>query len=351
MSVLVASLVAVVGLWYSNVQIGQANDQARQERGQVREELALAKESQITDRYTAAVGLLADDAVGVRLGGIYALRRIMQDSPRDHPTIANVLVTYIRGHAGKPSPKGGDLRADVNAAFSALAGRDPKGDGTFALDLSRAQLSGARLASEPVVGSVGSFESASTPVRLANADLSYINLNDADMYRADLRSTDLFEADLSNAELSKANLRKADLASANLAGTWLSGANLSQARLSAVNADGAVLSGADLSGANLRGAVMTAELDGADLSGATLAGADLRGANLSGADLRSADLNLSDLRDADLSRADLRGADLSEADVSNLDQVLAAEIDRETKLPSGIAKDQLDRDRIDYARS
>ncbi|WP_371621563.1 hypothetical protein OG245_00620 [Streptomyces sp. NBC_01116] len=44
------------------------------------------KEGQITDRYTAAVGNLGEDKMDVRLGGIYALERIMQDSRRDQPT-------------------------------------------------------------------------------------------------------------------------------------------------------------------------------------------------------------------------------------------------------------------------
>lgn len=81
-SILLASLAAVAALWYSNVQVRQANDQARQER-------ALVKEGQITDRYTAAVGNLGADRTDVRLGGIYALQRIMQDSPvttRPSPT-------------------------------------------------------------------------------------------------------------------------------------------------------------------------------------------------------------------------------------------------------------------------
>ncbi|MEV5680738.1 hypothetical protein AB0L80_42070 [Streptomyces sp. NPDC052069] len=94
-TVVVAAVVAVVGLWYSNVQTRQANDQVRNDR-------ALAKEGQITDRYTAAVGNLGEDKVDVRLGGIYALQRIMQDSRRDQPTIANVLATYIRTLAANP---------------------------------------------------------------------------------------------------------------------------------------------------------------------------------------------------------------------------------------------------------
>lgn len=38
----------------------------------------------------------------MRLGGIYALQRIMQDSVRDHSTVVSVLAAYVRQHA--PSP-------------------------------------------------------------------------------------------------------------------------------------------------------------------------------------------------------------------------------------------------------
>ncbi len=49
--VVVAALVAVAGLWYSNVQTRQANEQAQQANTQARDDRALAKEGQITDRY------------------------------------------------------------------------------------------------------------------------------------------------------------------------------------------------------------------------------------------------------------------------------------------------------------
>ncbi|WP_405392416.1 hypothetical protein OG596_34145 [Streptomyces sp. NBC_01102] len=90
-TVMVAAVVAVVGLWYPNVQTRQANEQAQQANAQAGDDRALAKEGQITDRYTAAVGNLGEDKVDVRLGGIYALERIMQDSGRNQPTITNVL--------------------------------------------------------------------------------------------------------------------------------------------------------------------------------------------------------------------------------------------------------------------
>ncbi|WP_254711203.1 hypothetical protein [Streptomyces lunaelactis] len=82
-------------LW-SNMQV---QDQLQVSQG----ELSVGKEGLITDRYTAAVVNLGDDAIDVRLGGIYALQRIMEDSPRDQPTVANVLTAY-----GGPSRRSGD---------------------------------------------------------------------------------------------------------------------------------------------------------------------------------------------------------------------------------------------------
>ncbi|MFF7253683.1 hypothetical protein [Streptomyces microflavus] len=143
-TVVVAAMVAVVGLWYSNVQTRQAIEQAREDR-------ALAKEGQITDRYTAAVGNLGEDKMDVRLGGIYALQRIMQDSRRDQSTIANVLATYIRTHTAKPQPKGQDVPADVHAALTVLATRDSTrdGNGIFLLDLRGVKLPNVDLPAAP----------------------------------------------------------------------------------------------------------------------------------------------------------------------------------------------------------
>ncbi|MCX4970946.1 pentapeptide repeat-containing protein [Streptomyces sp. NBC_00654] len=179
-TVVVAAVVAVVGLWYSNVQTRQANEQARQATTQARDDRALAKEGQITDRYTAAVGNLGEDKMDVRLGGIYALQRIMQDSHRDQPTIANVLATYIRTHATKPPPEGQDVPADVHAALTILATRDTKQDSTFRLDLHGAKLPSIALTVRLVA--------------LHGADLRDVDLSGAQLHSADLRGTGPDEA-------------------------------------------------------------------------------------------------------------------------------------------------------------
>ena len=56
------------------------------------------------DRYTKAVEQLGSDKIEVRLGGIYALERLMRDSSTDQPTIVEVLAAYIRQHAPLSHP-------------------------------------------------------------------------------------------------------------------------------------------------------------------------------------------------------------------------------------------------------
>jgi hypothetical protein len=60
-------------------------------------QLRATQEGQLTDRYTKAVDQLgADKALPVKVGGVYALKRIARDSPDDRQTIAEVLCTYVR---------------------------------------------------------------------------------------------------------------------------------------------------------------------------------------------------------------------------------------------------------------
>ncbi|OSZ59851.1 hypothetical protein OQI_13855 [Streptomyces pharetrae CZA14] len=250
---------------------------------QVDNEHALTREGQVTDRYNAAVTNIGEDSLEVRLGGIYALQRIMEDSPRDQPSIVDVLSTYIRNHAKKPKratdTSNGEPASDIQAALTALGSRDPAHDGTARVDLRGTNLIGANL----------------IRANLRIADLRDADLRGAYLYGADLRGTDLRDVDL-RAYLSDVDLSGALLRGADLRGTNLHGADLSDA----------YLSGTNLLGTNLHDV---------DLRGADLSDADLRGADLSGADLRRVDLRGVDLRGADLRGADLRGVDLRGANL------------------------------------
>ena len=154
--------------------------------------------------------------------------------------------------------------------------------GKSKLNLSRADLSGARLEGAKLSGA-----------NLERADLRGANLKEADLKGANLIRADLQKANLLWAELQEAKLLWANLEGANLQGANLQGANLSLAKLLWANLQGAELQGAELQGAKLEGA----ELQGADLSGANLSLAKLEGANLEGADLSGAKLSLANLKD------------------------------------------------------
>ncbi|AVZ77081.1 pentapeptide repeat-containing protein [Streptomyces lunaelactis] len=144
----------------------------------------LAREGQVTDRYTKAIGQLASEKGDERIGGIYALERIMTDSARDHYTIVEVLAAFVREHAQPPT--GADeadprVPADVQAALTVL-GRRP---------------------------------------RRPELELRPINLIGTWLRKADLRG-----ADLEGSVLCRANLHGADLIRTRLQGAHLDGADL-----------------------------------------------------------------------------------------------------------------------------
>jgi hypothetical protein len=198
------------------VAAGTALVTVRQASGEQR----LTRDGQVTDRYTAAVANLGDKSEEVRIGGLYALQRIAQDSPRDAPTIVQVVSAYVRSHA--PLPKMGT-----------------KGPARPANDVAAA------------LGILGH-----PLAKNAFVDLHLTNLDGADLTRADLTGANLYGASLVHANLERANLT----------GAGMEASDLSYALLRATNLDGADLTRADLSRADLRAANLThAQLSGANL--------------------------------------------------------------------------------------
>ncbi|MFD3532521.1 pentapeptide repeat-containing protein [Streptomyces sp. NPDC058664] len=246
--------------------------------GQTKEEIRLAEHGQITNRFNVAVQHLGSESLDVRLGGIYALQRIMQDSTRDHPTIVSVLSAYVREHA--PDPKGApadvSLRppTDIQGAVSVLAGRNPEPDANALVDLQSSDLRGVRLNHPHLVGADLAYADLRFAVwphaNLSEARLVHASLISADLADSQLRGVNLSESTLSGTRLMRSDLRRADITGAELDDARLTGANLTRANLTRAN-----LKGADLAGADLRGANLT----DADLTHANLAGANLRGAN------------------------------------------------------------------------
>ncbi|MER8237537.1 pentapeptide repeat-containing protein [Streptomyces sp. NPDC094049] len=260
----------------------------------------------MTERFTAAVAQLGNESIDVRLGGIFALERIIIDSPRDQTAIIKILSAYIRIH-GKTTEKANFLGArskdqalaDVAAAAIVVAARDSSQDGSEAVDnLDLLTWTGAHLNGVDFPDS---------------AELNYVNLTGAD-----LRHADLSAASLDNARFTKANLASANLNFAQLTNAQLQNANLERAQIADTSFDSADLSHANLNNSLLEGAqfhrcnLTGTDLRGADLTRASFFDCDLAGADLRNANLRNADLTRVDLTRARLDGADLRGAKLSE---------------------------------------
>jgi len=115
---------------------------------------SLARQGQVTDRYTKAIEQLGSDkGLDVRIGGIYALERIARDSPRDHPTIMEVLAAFIREHSREhwpPAEPGAEppehrTRPDVQAAATVIGRRTVRHDSQV-VKLAGADLADAHLA-------------------------------------------------------------------------------------------------------------------------------------------------------------------------------------------------------------
>jgi len=82
----------------------------------------LNRDGAVTERYTKAVGQLGDASSAVRVGGIYALERIGNDSDRDRGTILYVLGAFVRERSRTPRERDGVAPEDVLAGVR-VAGR------------------------------------------------------------------------------------------------------------------------------------------------------------------------------------------------------------------------------------
>ncbi|MFF0159193.1 pentapeptide repeat-containing protein [Streptomyces sp. NPDC005263] len=291
--------------------------------GQQSKELRIAEHGEITSRFNNAIGNLGSQSLDIRLGGIYALQRIMQDSARDQPTVVSVLAAFVQRHAGsstKSLKESADENsdsyspaADVKAAIAMLARRRPDRDSGTVIDLSKSDFRGLSFTGKAPIKLPGAqldhadlrwadlsgWYSLVTPraVDLRKVSLLYANLEEASLERANLSGADLSGAHFSVAVLEHANLRGADMTCAG--GVFDEETQEEVQRTDCVDLQDALMKGADL---------RNAKMIGARLSKATLTGADLRYADLTDADLTGADLTNADFRGAKMTGAKLNGA-------------------------------------------
>lgn len=277
---LAAGLVATAALIFTALNFTLQQKQLQQARADAdraarasQRTLELTEQGQSTERFTRAVEQLGSDKSDVRLGGIYALERIMVDSARDHPAIVELLAAFVRRRAGhwpppkdaNPDPELDPVDDDVLAAVSVLGRRPPNDNERLPVNLRNVVLSDVDL----------------TGADLSNVDLSWANLSGTTIQQGDLTDARLIHAELSDARLVNCTMLRADL-------TW---ATLSRARLDGVDLTEAIMNKSTLIQTSLRNATMHyVSLKGADLTDARLKGADLTGAITTSAKLSDTEL-------------------------------------------------------------
>lgn len=263
------ALALVFALWRSLVAGHQA-DTSRRQAEVAQEQIEIAQQGLLNERYQKGAEMLSNDVLSVRLGGIYALRRLAEEHPEQyHVSIMRLLSAFARhpieddavrsniASSNNCNDKKSLIREDVQAAMNAICACHEvqyrrTGETERYLDFYRADLNGIRL--RAVILTVGrrsfrgtlaeAFDHSSgadfTEAQLCSADLSFASLPNAEFKEARLCGTELvganlsgakfWEADMSGTSLSLADLTEADFWNANLHEVDFSKSNLSGAR-------------------------------------------------------------------------------------------------------------------------
>jgi hypothetical protein len=303
-----------IGLYYTWRRIIIAEDNLKV----AQDNLRISQEGQITERFTRAIDQLGNEKMEIRLGGIYALERIAQESEKDYWPIMEILTAYIRKNSAIESENTNidavknqnKVSLDIQAILTVIGRRRYHYSCEYnSLDLHKTYLLGA--------------------------DLGWAYLGGINLERADLEGANLERANLGGANLRGANLERANLEEVNIKGAKLEEAYLGGAYLEKANLEGAYLEKANLGGAYLREANLgEVKLEGANLEKANLEMANLEMANLEEAYLGGAKLGRANLERVNFERANLEGVcGLSINQLSKAKTLYNAKLDEKLLIP------------------
>ncbi len=205
--------------------------------------LKVSQEGRITEHFTRAIDQLGNPAIEIRLGGIYALERIANESEKDYWPIMEIFTAYVRKNSCV------DSRLKEKSKAIKVISMDIQTNESTKKDFSK--------------------------TRKIPFDIQAI-----------LTVIGRRKDSLNHRESKCLNLEMTCLQGAGLTDTYFEGANFINAYL-----EGAFLIDSHLEGANLS----NAHLEGADLMHVHLERADLKNAHLEGADLKAANLEMANL--------------------------------------------------------
>jgi hypothetical protein len=142
----------------------------------------------ISNQVSKGFELLGSPTLAIRLGGIYGLEGVMNNSREYSQPILDGLSAFVRVGTEDETKIGIKPQPDIQAALSAIVGRKLGG----VADLSHAHIPGANL---------------------SKAHFGFANLSEADLSGADMTDAILNNAKLRGADLNNANLKGATVSS------------------------------------------------------------------------------------------------------------------------------------------
>ncbi len=243
--------------------------------------LVLSERRYVRESYSDAVNKLGSNNPRVRLGGIYVLTDIVQESESYSNAVVQLLSTHVRMSVKDDNKaRKEELQACIDAITKnpLLATENPRGVSLQGISLQNYNFN-------------GSFFKQSL------------------LYRGDFSNSDFSAATMEQSQFYGTLCKKCRMEGTNFSETNMYGANLSQSIL--VNANLTHVNG------------QLAKLKEADLSGADLSNSDFAEANFSGANLTNARLD----------NTNLSGVDLTSAIGLTKDQMTKAIVNSKTKLP------------------
>jgi len=213
--------------------------------------LRVSQEGQITERFTRAIDQLGSKKLEIRLGGIYALERIANESDKDYWQIMEILSYYIRSN----SHANIDIidNEEITNKFEEYLDR-------------KLMISYDIRAILIVIKRRKYFFKAGEPERLELRE-AYLRL--ANLSKAHLEGSYLYDSDLIGAHLGGAYLNGVYLGGARLNWAYCNEAHFEEAHLEEAHLEETCLKGANFKGADFKGAY----LGGAYLMEACLIGA------------------------------------------------------------------------------
>ncbi len=221
----IAAAGAVIGYIVAIARNIISNNQNKiSEQGRIAEQISRAIDQ--IGAYKTASSQKSEPNIEARVGGIYSLERIAQDSDRDYAKIMNILCAYVRATALK-KPK--NIREDIQGAIDVLGTKTKRSN---LLE-----------------------EQAKFRVNLENCNLSGYSFNEGDFNR-------YIENGKNGAIFDKSKFEKTRFYNTDLSYASFDGAILTKTYFDATKLKGARFAGADCGGTIFKGAYVY----GADFS-------------------------------------------------------------------------------------